>query len=123
MRLIGGFEFRLPWGRCQSYMWVHSGRWVFRCSEVRQARAQAHPDIAFLTRQAEHQRLGARPVDQQALLLLDRQLTFLRLVDCQGSPGLQIGGTVSRAGKPAIATRAAARLIWIAPRDSPEWLE
>ena len=26
---MGDFEFRLPCGRYQLYMWVHSGRWFF----------------------------------------------------------------------------------------------
>ena len=66
----------------------------------------------FLPRQAEHQRLGAHPVDQQALLLLDRQLTFLRLINRQGSPGLQVRRTVGWARKATVAaTRATALLV------------
>lgn len=44
--------------------------------------AAGDPCLAFLARDAKHQRLDARAIDQNALLALHRQLPFLRLTDC-----------------------------------------
>ena len=41
-RLMRGFDPIPLWGRCQLYLWVRSGRWCLRGSDVWQARAQAH---------------------------------------------------------------------------------
>lgn len=68
---------------------------VCAASDISEWRLQGHPDVALLPRQAKNQCLGARPINQRALLLLDRQLTFLRLVDGQRGKGLQIGRVVS----------------------------
>ena len=59
------------------------------------------PDIPFLPRQAKHQRFRPRAVDQRALLLLDRQLPFLRRIDRQRRAGLDVRRRVTgAAGKP-----------------------
>ena len=59
----------------------HFGRHL-RGHQRRHPGRPCNPDIAFLPGQAEDQRLCPRPVDQRAFLLLDRELAFLRLLDC-----------------------------------------
>ena len=69
------------------------------------------PDIAFLASQAKHQRLGACPVDQRAPLLLDRQLAFLSLVNCQSGAGFEVA-----VGSAAAAAASEALLLEIAAK-------
>ena len=59
--------------------------------------------------------LGPRPVDQHALLLLDRQLAFLRLIDRQCGAGFEIAVRPATATgwQGSIATKRAALLIGI----------
>ena len=63
----------------------------------RHAGGPGHPDIALLPRRPEHQRFRAGAVHQRVLLLLDRELTFLCLIDRQRGAGLQVGRAVGGA--------------------------
>ncbi len=59
--------------------------------------------------------LGPRPVDQHALLLLDRQLAFLRLIDRQRGAGFQVAvRPAAAAGRQgSVSAKRAALLIGI----------
>ena len=60
--------------------------------------------------------LGPRPVDQHALLLLDRQLAFLRLIDRQRGAGFQVAvrPAAAAAGRQgSVSAKRAALLIGI----------
>ena len=78
-------------------VFLHFRRYLC-CNQRGHPRGPSHPYITLLPRQAEHERFGARAIDQRALLFLDRQLAFLCLINRQSGSGLEI------AVGPAIAT-------------------
>ncbi len=69
--------------------------------------------IPFLPREAKHQRFRPRAVDQRALLLLDRQLAFLRCVDRQRCARLDVGRGLAWAARQRITTQGAALLVGV----------